>query len=85
MNKLESAAKQFNIKEIAIAGGVSANSELRREFLLRGKRNNWNCYVPDFGYCTDNAAMIAITGFYKYLAGDFVNQDAAPSAHMTWT
>ena len=71
LNKLKKATIQTNIKEVCIAGGVSANSELRRSFLEMGKKYGWNTYIPKFEYCTDNAAMIAITAYYKYLAGKF--------------
>lgn len=80
MNKLQKAAEQTGIKEIAIAGGVSANSELRRTLSEIGKEKDWNTYIPSFEFCTDNAAMIAVTGYYKYLKGEFVGQDVAPTA-----
>jgi N6-L-threonylcarbamoyladenine synthase len=80
MNKLTKAAKQYNIKEIAIAGGVSANSGLRTAVAESGKKYGWNTYIPAFAYCTDNAAMIAMTAHYLYLAGEFVGQDVAPLA-----
>jgi N6-L-threonylcarbamoyladenine synthase len=80
LSKLEKAAKITNIKEIAIAGGVSANSALREGVLELGKKKGWNCYIPDFEYCTDNAAMIGITAYYKYLNHEFVEQDVAPLA-----
>ncbi|WP_026464799.1 tRNA (adenosine(37)-N6)-threonylcarbamoyltransferase complex transferase subunit TsaD [Adhaeribacter aquaticus] len=82
MKKLVLATKETGIKEIAIAGGVSANSGLRQtmqEFALKYK---WNTYVPAFQYCTDNAAMIAITAHYKYLAGEFANQYASPDPRL---
>ncbi|MBA3648458.1 MAG: tRNA (adenosine(37)-N6)-threonylcarbamoyltransferase complex transferase subunit TsaD [Chitinophagales bacterium] len=84
INKLEMAALQFGINEIAIAGGVSANSGLRKEAQLRSEKNNWNLYIPRLEYCTDNAAMIAMVGYYKYIAGDFASLDAAPQARMEW-
>jgi len=78
MNKLIEASEQTKIKEIAIAGGVSANSELRKE-LLNAKTNlNWNVFIPKFEYTTDNAAMIAIAGYYKYLKQDFAPQHVVP-------
>lgn len=80
MNKLQKAAKQTGIKEIAIAGGVSANSELRSTLSKIGEEKGWNTYIPSFEFCTDNAAMIAVTGYYKYLKGEFVGQDVAPTA-----
>ena len=80
MNKLQKAAAQTGIKEIAIAGGVSANSELRHTLSKIGEENGWNTYIPSFEFCTDNAAMIAVTGYYKFLKGEFVGQDVAPTA-----
>ncbi len=78
--KLESASERTNIKQIAIAGGVSANSELRIKLNKRQKELDWKVFIPKFEYCTDNAAMIAITGYYKFLKNDFSNQTAAPIA-----
>lgn len=80
MNKLEKAAKDFQINEIAIGGGVAANSGLRERLTLTGKKKNWNTYIPKFEYCTDNAAMIGIIGYYKYLVKDFTTQDISPIA-----
>lgn len=77
LNKLQKAAKQTGIREIAIAGGVSANSYLRSELYALGERKGWNVYIPKFEYCTDNAAMIAISGYHKYLSADFVGQDVS--------
>lgn len=82
LNKLKKAAKQTGVKDIAIAGGVSANSGLRKELMEMGNKYRWNVFIPKFEYCTDNAAMIAIAGYYKCLAGDFVGQDVAPLARM---
>lgn len=65
---------------IAIAGGVSANSGLRKEFLETGKKLGWRTHIPSFEYCTDNAAMIAIAGYYKYLKGEFTTQKIAATA-----
>ena len=76
------AATQTGIKEIAIAGGVSANSGLRMALTETGKALGWNTYIPRFEYCTDNAAMIAVTGYYKYLKEEFVGQDVVPMARM---
>ncbi|MGF1923058.1 MAG: tRNA (adenosine(37)-N6)-threonylcarbamoyltransferase complex transferase subunit TsaD [Bacteroidia bacterium] len=84
LNKLKKAAKQYNCSEIAIAGGVSANSGLRRALLDARESMGWNVYIPAFEYCTDNAAMIAIAGYHKYLAGDFVGQDVSPMARMNF-
>lgn len=72
--KLILAAKDLNINQIAIAGGVSANSGIRNRLILEGANRNWKTFIPKFEYCTDNAAMIAITGYYQYLKGDFVDQ-----------
>lgn len=80
MHKLVRAAKETGIRHVAIAGGVSANSGLRKALQAYGEKYGWQCYIPAFEYCTDNAAMIAITAWYKYLAGDFVGLDAVPSA-----
>ena len=78
MNKLKMAAAQTGIKEIAIAGGVSANSALRETLKTTGDTEGWTTYVPKFEYCTDNAAMIAVTAYQKYLRRDFVGQEVAP-------
>ncbi|MBS1934320.1 MAG: tRNA (adenosine(37)-N6)-threonylcarbamoyltransferase complex transferase subunit TsaD, partial [Bacteroidetes bacterium] len=67
LNKLKKATLQTGIKDLCIAGGVSANSGLRNAFTEMGKRNHWNTFIPKFEYCTDNAGMIAITGYYKFL------------------
>lgn len=82
LNKLKKAAVQFDIKNIAIAGGVSANSGLRTALNQAAEELNWNVFIPKFEYCTDNAAMIAIAGHYKFLNQDFVGQDVAPIARM---
>lgn len=73
-DKLLKAVKQYGIKEVAIAGGVSANSGLRKRLEEEGEKNGWKVFIPKFEYCTDNAAMIAITAYYHYLRGDFVDQ-----------
>jgi N6-L-threonylcarbamoyladenine synthase len=80
LKKLRKAARETGIREIAIAGGVSANSGLRDGFLAMGEKEGWATYIPAFQYCTDNAGMIGVTAYYKYLAGDFCGQDAAPYA-----
>lgn len=80
MKKLIAAAKQTNIKQIALAGGVSANSGLRSALETEGKKRGWKTYIPDFQYCTDNAGMIAMAAHFKYLAGDFATQETAPFA-----
>jgi len=80
--KLKKAAKQYGISEIAIAGGVSANSGLRKALNVLAEELKWNVYIPAFEYCTDNAAMIAIAGYHKYLNKDFEQQDVAPLSRM---
>jgi len=82
LNKLKKAALETNINRIAIAGGVSANSGLRSALNDAAMELNWKVFVPQFQYCTDNAGMIAIAGYYKYLKQDFVGQDVAPLARM---
>ena len=84
LNKLKKAAKQFNINNIAIAGGVSANSGLRNALQEASVSLGWNVYIPAFEYCTDNAGMIAIAGYQKYLQGEFVEQDISPMARMNF-
>lgn len=83
MDKLRKAAKDLGIKEVAVAGGVSANSGLRKAFEDHAQRYGWKIHIPPFGYTTDNAAMIAITGFFKYLDKDFSTMDAAPFSRVT--
>ena len=78
MNKLKIAAKQTGISQIAIAGGVSANSELRETLHKLSEQLGWKIFIPKFEYCSDNASMIAITGYYKYLKQDFTTQSTAP-------
>lgn len=85
LNKLQKASKETGIKEIAIAGGVSANSGLRNGLLQMGERMGWNVFIPKFEYCTDNAAMIAITAYFKYLAGEFADLSVTPSARAEWS
>jgi N6-L-threonylcarbamoyladenine synthase len=80
MNKLIKASKQTGIMEVAVAGGVSANSGLRAALQSIGERLGWRTYLPKIEYCTDNAAMIGVTGYYKFLQGEFVGQDVAPIA-----
>jgi N6-L-threonylcarbamoyladenine synthase len=84
MNKLTKAAQQTGIKEICIAGGVSANSGLRKALAEYSGRYGWNYYIPRFEYCTDNAGMIAITAYYKYLAGEFSDLSVTPSARSVF-
>ena len=80
LKKLRKAARETGIREIAIAGGVSANSGLRRALEEMGAREGWNTYIPAFQYCTDNAGMIGVAAYYKYLKGEFCSQDAVPFA-----
>ncbi|MDR6735135.1 tRNA (adenosine(37)-N6)-threonylcarbamoyltransferase complex transferase subunit TsaD [Sphingobacterium sp. 2149] len=82
LNKLKKAAKETGVMDIAIAGGVSANSGLRQSLIEMGDKYNWRVFIPKFEYCTDNAAMIAIAGYHKFLKKDFVGQDVAPMARM---
>lgn len=82
LNKVKKAAKQYHIKEIAIAGGVSANTGLRKALADKAAELDWNVYIPAFEYCTDNAAMIAIAGHYKYINKEFAGQDTAPASRM---
>lgn len=82
LEKTEKAAKATKIKEIAIAGGVSANSGLRGALTQLGAKNGWNVYIPEFRFTTDNAAMIGIAGYYKYLKGEFSGHDIMPLARF---
>ncbi|MFN8356952.1 MAG: tRNA (adenosine(37)-N6)-threonylcarbamoyltransferase complex transferase subunit TsaD [Spirosomataceae bacterium] len=82
LQKLKKAARELGIKEVAIAGGVSANTGLRHALVELGHQLNWNVYIPKFEYCTDNAAMIAIAGYFKYLKGDFCSQEISPMPRM---
>jgi len=75
LKKMEKAAKDLKVKDIAIAGGVSANSYLREQLTELGERNNWNVFIPQFQYTTDNAAMVAVAGYYKFLKNDFTTLD----------
>ena len=84
LNKLKKASLQTGIRELCIAGGVSANSGLREAFREYGKKYGWTTYIPAFEYCTDNAAMIAMAGYYKYLSGEFSPLSQAVSARATW-
>ena len=84
LNKLKKAAHQTCIKDICLAGGVSANSGLRTAFTELGKTLGWNTYIPAMQYCTDNAGMIAITAYHKYMAGDFVGLEIGPSPRAEW-
>ena len=85
MDKLKNAVKQTGIKHIAIAGGVSANSEIRKRLQLAEKHWGWTTYIPKFQYTTDNAAMIAITGYLKYLEKDFSEISTKAEARLKVT
>lgn len=82
MKKIKKASKDLNINEIAIAGGVSANSGLRDRLVLEASKNNWNVFIPKFEYCTDNAAMIAIAGRFMYDKSLFADQSIAATARL---
>lgn len=83
MDKLYRASKELKIKEVAVAGGVSANSGLRAAFEDYSRRYGWKIHIPKFAYTTDNAAMVAISGYYKYLDGEFCGKDVAPYARVS--
>ncbi|WP_320112834.1 tRNA (adenosine(37)-N6)-threonylcarbamoyltransferase complex transferase subunit TsaD [Draconibacterium orientale] len=80
LSKLKRAARETGVNEITVAGGVSANSGLRKALQNNAKKHRWNLIIPKFEYTMDNAAMIAITGYYKYLNKEFTGQDAVPFA-----
>ena len=82
LNKVKKASEITGIKTIAIAGGVSANSEIRQRFNETALKNGWDLHIPAFEYCTDNAAMIGITAYYKYLSGIFTDQAVSPAARL---
>jgi N6-L-threonylcarbamoyladenine synthase len=84
MNKLRKASIETGIMEICIAGGVSANSGLRLALQEAGKKYHWKTYIPPLAYCTDNAGMIAITAYHKYIAGEFAATDLIPTAKASW-
>jgi N6-L-threonylcarbamoyladenine synthase len=84
LKKFKRAALQTGIKDLCIAGGVSANSGLRKAFNEMCEKNNWNAFIPPFEYCTDNAAMIAITAYYKYFQNDFADLSVSATARATW-
>jgi len=83
LQKLRLAAQQTGIKEIAIAGGVAANSGLRNALMTTSQEMNWKIFIPEFQYCTDNAAMIAMAAHYKFLAGKFCGLDVAPVPYLS--
>lgn len=78
LKKLHKAMKDTGVKQVAIAGGVSANSYLRTQLTEMGRKNKWDVFVPKFQFCTDNAAMVAIAGYHKYLKGDFADLSLPP-------
>ena len=81
--KLTKAAKQYDIRDIAIAGGVSANSGLRDAIAEEGRKRGWRTFLPEFRFTTDNAAMIAVTGYFKYQRGEFAPMDISPVARIS--
>lgn len=84
MRNLQLAVSQTGVRSVAIAGGVSANSGLRQALLDTGKQKGWQVFIPAFEYCTDNAAMIAITAYYQFLGGKFSELDTPVSARSNW-
>ncbi len=84
LNKLKKASLETGITNICLAGGVSANSGLRKAFKEAGEKYRWKTFIPAFEYCTDNAGMIAITGYYRYLAGQFSDLSVTASARAEW-
>jgi N6-L-threonylcarbamoyladenine synthase len=82
IKKISVASQITGIKHIGLAGGVSANSALRHAFEQHGLQHGWSTYIPDFEFCTDNAGMIGIAGYYQYLKGVFVDQSVSPSPRM---
>jgi N6-L-threonylcarbamoyladenine synthase len=84
LNKLKKASLQTGIKQICLAGGVSANSGLRKAFTEMGVKHHLKTFIPSFEYCTDNAGMIAITAYHKFLANDFASLSVQPSARAEW-
>jgi N6-L-threonylcarbamoyladenine synthase len=84
MQKLVTAAELYGIKQIAIAGGVAANSRLREQLQTISGQKDWQVYIPKFDYCTDNAAMIGIVAHYKYMDGMFADLDSKPDPRLSW-
>lgn len=84
LKKVKKAVQQTGVKTVCIAGGVSANSGLRKGLMEAGKKHGWKTCIPPFEYCTDNAGMIAITAYYKFLAGEFTSLETSPSARAEW-
>lgn len=85
MKKLKKAAKELDINEIGIAGGVSANSGLRETLLSEGEKLGWNVFIPEFEHCTDNAAMIAMAAHYQFEGGDFEKLNTSPNPRMKFS
>ena len=83
MSKLVKASKQTGIKTVAIAGGVSANSGLHDAMLRLGEKYHWKVFIPRLSYSTDNAAMVAVAGYFKFLKGEFASQDLVPYARQS--
>ncbi len=83
MKQLRRAAKELKIKQVAVAGGVSANTGLRDAYQAYARRYGWEVFIPKFAYTTDNAAMVAMSGYFKYLRGDFCDMEVAPYARVT--
>lgn len=83
MVKLQRAAKELRVKDVALAGGVAANSGLRQAVKSAGDKLGWHVFIPEFQYCTDNAAMIAITAHFKYQRGEFCGMDVSPVASFS--
>jgi N6-L-threonylcarbamoyladenine synthase len=84
MKKLRMAVKETGITHVAVAGGVSANNGLRNAFREHAEKYNWTIYIPKFSYTTDNAAMIGITGYFKYLDKDFCSIDKPAFSKVTF-
>lgn len=84
IKKLKKAVQQTGIRQVCIAGGVSANSGLRDALKEAGQKHGWQTFIPAFEYCTDNAAMIAITAYHKYLHQEFIDLDASPTARAVY-
>lgn len=83
LKKLKKAAQETGIHEIAISGGVSANSSLQKHLTELGKQQGWNVYIPEFAFTTDNAAMIAVAGYFKYLKQEYADQSVVPYSRST--
>ncbi|MFN3848950.1 MAG: tRNA (adenosine(37)-N6)-threonylcarbamoyltransferase complex transferase subunit TsaD [Spirosomataceae bacterium] len=84
LQKLRRATRELKIREVAIAGGVSANSGLRKALQEMGEKEGWKIYIPDFQYCTDNAGMIAMAAHYRFIKGEFTSQEVSPMPRMEW-